>query len=181
MSTLRGFAAFRAWSRSVPGAELDTLCHDFYASNPACRDPCGLGSSYGGATLSWSSKSVDFITLFTEDLERSKGFYQDVFGLRPIFEDDNSAVFRFANTGINVLRAGLVSPAAVADRNAGTRLVFTIGVDDVDAVCAELAARGVELLNGPLNRPWGVRTASFTDPGGHVWEVAQELPRADGS
>jgi catechol 2,3-dioxygenase-like lactoylglutathione lyase family enzyme len=75
--------------------------------------------------LSWSSKSVDFITLFTEDLERSKGFYHDVFGLRPIFEDDNSAVFRFANTGINVLRAeaaaGLVSPAAVADRNAGTR------------------------------------------------------------
>jgi lactoylglutathione lyase len=39
----------------------------------------------------------------------------------------------------------------------------------------------VELLNGPLNRPWGVRTASFTDPGGHIWEVAQELPRSDGS
>jgi uncharacterized glyoxalase superfamily protein PhnB len=39
----------------------------------------------------------------------------------------------------------------------------------------------VELLNGPLNRPWGVRTASFTDPGGHIWEVAQELSRADGS
>jgi uncharacterized glyoxalase superfamily protein PhnB len=94
-------------------------------------------------------------------------------------------VFRFANTGINVLRteaAGeLVSPGAVASPNAGARLVFTIGVDDVDAVCAELAAHGVELLNGPLNRPWGVRTASFTDPGGHIWEVAQEVPRADGS
>ena len=55
--------------------------------------------------MSWSSKSVDFITLFTEDLERSKAFYQDVFGLRLIFEDENSAVFRFANTSINVLRA----------------------------------------------------------------------------
>ena len=135
--------------------------------------------------MSWSSKSVDFITLFTEDLERSKAFYQDVFGLGLIFEDENSAVFRFANTGINVLRADaaseLVSPEAVASPNAGARLVFTIGVDDVDAVCAELAARGVELLNGPLNRPWGVRTASFTDPGGHIWEVAQEVPRADGS
>jgi catechol 2,3-dioxygenase-like lactoylglutathione lyase family enzyme len=73
--------------------------------------------------VSWSSKSVDFITLFTEDLERSKAFYQDVFGLRLIFEDENSAVFRFANTSINVLRADaaaqLVSPGAVADRNAG--------------------------------------------------------------
>ena len=53
--------------------------------------------------MSWSSKSVDFITLFTEDLERSKAFYQDVFGLRLIFEDENSAVFRFANTGINTI------------------------------------------------------------------------------
>lgn len=134
--------------------------------------------------MSWSSKSIDFITLFTENLERSKGFYQDVFGLRLIFEDENSAVFRFANTGINLLRAesagGLVSPGSVASRDAGARLVFTINVDDVDVVCAELAARGVELLNGPVNRPWGVRTASFTDPGGHVWEIAQELPRADG-
>jgi len=135
--------------------------------------------------VSWSSKSIDFITLFTEDLERSKGFYQDVFGLRLIFEDENSAVFRFANAGINLLRAesagNLVSPGTVASRDAGARLVFTIGVDDVDAVCAELAVHGVELLNGPVNRPWGVRTASFTDPGGHIWEVAQELARADGS
>jgi len=28
--------------------------------------------------------------------------------------------------------------------------------------------RGVALLNGPMNRPWGVRTASFADPGGHI-------------
>ena len=135
--------------------------------------------------MSWSSKSIDFITLFTEELEQSKAFYQDVFGLRLIFEDENSAVFRFANTGINLLRAEaaseLVNPGTVAGRDGGARLVFTIGVDDVDAVCAELAAHGVDLLNGPVNRPWGVRTASFTDPGGHIWEIAQELSRADGS
>ena len=135
--------------------------------------------------MSWSSKSIDFITLFTEELEQSKAFYQDVFGLRLIFEDENSAVFRFANTGINLLRAEaageLVNPGAVAGRDVGARLVFTIGVNDVDAVCAELAAHGVDLLNGPVNRPWGVRTASFTDPGGHIWEIAQELSRADGS
>jgi len=39
--------------------------------------------------------------------------------------------------------------------------------------CAELAARGVTLLNGPIDRPWGVRTASFQDPGGHIWEIAK--------
>ena len=48
----------------------------------------------------------------------------------------------------------------------------TIEVHDVDTMCAELARRGVELLNSPMTRPWGIRTASFRDPGGHIWEVA---------
>jgi len=135
--------------------------------------------------MSWSSKSIDFITLFADDLERSTAFYREVFGLSLIYQDENSAVFRFANTGINLLRSGaagdLIRPGAVARQDAGARLVFTIDVDDVDEVCAELSARGVELLNGPVNRPWGRRTASFTDPGGHIWEIAEDLALADGS
>ncbi|HPM51986.1 MAG TPA: hypothetical protein PK282_07100, partial [Rhodoglobus sp.] len=30
----------------------------------------------------------------------------------------------------------------------------------------------VEQLNGPVDRPWGIRTAAFADPAGHVWEIA---------
>jgi lactoylglutathione lyase len=135
--------------------------------------------------VSWSLKSVDVVTLFVEDLGRAKAFYRDVFGLPVAYEDENSAFFRFHNMGVNLLAAGaapeLIEPAAVARREAGSRLVLTIGVDDVDAVCAELAAAGVELLNGPVNRPWGIRTASFADPGGHIWEIAQDLPSAGSS
>jgi uncharacterized glyoxalase superfamily protein PhnB len=40
-------------------------------------------------------------------------------------------------------------------------------------MCAVLGERGVALLNGPIDRPWGIRTASFMDPGGHIWEIAQ--------
>jgi catechol 2,3-dioxygenase-like lactoylglutathione lyase family enzyme len=129
-------------------------------------------------------KSIDAITLFVEDLERSKLFYNDVFGLPTSFEDENSAVFKFGNTLINLLgipaARGLIEPRVVADPGAGARAQFTIPVDDVDAACAELKARGVELLNGPMDRAWGIRTASFTDPGGHIWEIAQPLPRAEG-
>jgi catechol 2,3-dioxygenase-like lactoylglutathione lyase family enzyme len=127
-----------------------------------------------------SPKSIDAITLFVEDLERSKLFYQKVFGLPVFFEDDNSAVFRFENTLINLLQISaardLIEPGIVAEPGAGSRFQLTIPVDDVDAACAELAARGVELMNGPMNRPWGLRTASFADPGGHIWEIAQRLP-----
>lgn len=69
----------------------------------------------------------------------------------------------------------LIAPEVVASRKNGSRFQFTIRVDDVDAVCAELKAHGVAILNGPMDRPWGVRTASFTDPGGHIWEIAQQL------
>ncbi len=125
--------------------------------------------------------SIDAITLFVEDLERSKLFYRNVFGLSAFFEDDNSAVFKFETTLINLLKipaaVDLIKPGVVAGPGAGSRFQLTVPVDDVDAACVELAARGVELLNGPMNRPWGIRTASFMDPGGYIWEIAQPLPR----
>jgi uncharacterized glyoxalase superfamily protein PhnB len=49
-----------------------------------------------------------------------------------------------------------------------------VSVEDVDAACRELAGLGVALLNGPMDRPWGIRTAAFADPDGHVWEFAQD-------
>lgn len=60
----------------------------------------------------------------------------------------------------------------MATRDAGVRFQFTLFVDDVDAMFEELKERGVDLLNGPMDRPWGIRTASFRDPGGHIWEIA---------
>ena len=129
--------------------------------------------------MSESLKSVGAITLFVEDTQRSKAFYADVFDLPVIYEDENSAVFRFENMVVNLLEIpaahGLIDPAVVADRDAGSSFQLTIWVDDADAVCADLAKHGVALLNGPMNRAWGMRTASFTDPDGHIWEIAQEL------
>jgi lactoylglutathione lyase len=135
--------------------------------------------------VSASLKSVGAITLFVEDPQRSKSFYQDVFDLPAVYEDENSAAFKFENMIVNLLRIPaaheLIDPAPVADREAGSRFQLTIWVDDADAVCAELATRGVALLNGPMDRAWGMRTATFTDPDGHIWEIAQELTGAQGS
>lgn len=125
---------------------------------------------------SWPG-GIGAITLFVEDLEATKRFYCEIFGLPITFEDDDSAVFDFGNTIINLLKTTaapeLIEPAVVASRGAGSRLQLTIQVDDVDAMCAELTTRGVELLNGSMDWPWGVRTASFSDPGGHIWEIAK--------
>ena len=67
----------------------------------------------------------------------------------------------------------MIAPAPVAASADGVRSQFTLGVEDVDATCEQLRERGVELLNGPMDRPWGIRTAGFRDPSGHIWEIAQ--------
>jgi catechol 2,3-dioxygenase-like lactoylglutathione lyase family enzyme len=117
--------------------------------------------------------------LFVEDLQRSKQFYADVFDVPMVYEDASSAVFKFGTAMINLLATtaahGLIEPAPVAGRDAGSRLQLSIFVDDVDAVCNELAGRGVDFINGPMDREWGMRTACFADPAGHIWEIAQEL------
>lgn len=121
------------------------------------------------------------ITLFVEDLRRTRLFYQDVLGLEIVFEDVNSTAFDLAGTIVNLLRVSaaheLIEPAGVGPRDAGARCQLTIEVPDVDAACAELGSRGVTLVNGPMDRPWGVRTACFADPAGHLWEFAAPLAR----
>lgn len=121
-------------------------------------------------------KGVGAVTMFVEDLNQAKEFYLDVFGVPLVHEDDASAVFKFGSLMINLLvttaAPELIEPAVVAAPDAGSRFVLSVEVDDVDAVCALLADRGVELLNGPIDRPWGLRTASFRDPSGHIWEIA---------
>jgi catechol 2,3-dioxygenase-like lactoylglutathione lyase family enzyme len=120
---------------------------------------------------------VGAITLFAEDLAETKLFYERTFGSPAVFEDDVSAVFALGDTLINLLDVkeapGLIAPALVAGRDAGARVQFTINVKDVDATCKDLERRGVELLNGPMDRPWGIRTAAFRDPAGNVWEIAK--------
>jgi catechol 2,3-dioxygenase-like lactoylglutathione lyase family enzyme len=121
---------------------------------------------------------IGAITLFVENVSRAKEFYARVFELPLIFEDGVSAVFQFENTIVNLLKSTeaneLIAPAKVSTQP-GARFQLTIWVNDADASVADLEAKGVSLINGPLDRAWGQRTACFADPDGHLWEIAQHL------
>jgi lactoylglutathione lyase len=127
---------------------------------------------------SWE-KEIGAITLFTEDVDRAKDFYQRAFDLQPAHEDETGVMFRLTNTLLFLTTSSeapnLIAPAVVGNPGNGPRQVFAIIVDDVDAVCAELGTKGVALLNGPDDRSWGMRTANIQDPDGNVWEIATEM------
>lgn len=124
----------------------------------------------------WAEK-VFANTLFVSDLATSKDFYARIFEKTPMFEDENSAVFQFGDLLINLLSQSeapsLIAPALVASKESGSRFQLTIQVADVDAQAIRLAGLGVPLINGPIDRPWGIRTVLFSDPDGHLWELAQ--------
>lgn len=127
-------------------------------------------------------REIGAITLFVPDLDRATEFYQEVFGLPAGGMDAETTMFRFKNVLVFLHKAATAQvpvPEVRAEAHKGAGQ-FAIIVDDVDAVCAELTGRGVEVITGPADRPWGMRTVTFADPAGNIWEIAQELP-ADGS
>lgn len=119
----------------------------------------------------------EVVTLFVPDIAATRAFYERVFAVEVIDASDVSAVFAFSGTMINLL-AQSQAPTLVEPQPLGTngaRMLLTIRVDDVDLECSRLEELGVALLNGPIDRPWGRRTAAFADPAGHVWELAQVI------
>jgi catechol 2,3-dioxygenase-like lactoylglutathione lyase family enzyme len=127
-------------------------------------------------------RQIGAMTLFVPDLAEAQKFYTDAFGLDVRLLDDDSAMLRFEDTFVFLRRVAAAAaplPEAVEEAANGAGQLAII-VDDVDGVCADITSRGIQLLTGPADRDWGMRTATFADPGGYIWEIAQEIPSADG-
>ena len=60
--------------------------------------------------------------------------------------------------------------------NVSTTQVF---VADLAATCAMLVTTGGELVDVPVEQPWGVRQAVVVDPGGQRWVLTQHLRDTD--
>jgi catechol 2,3-dioxygenase-like lactoylglutathione lyase family enzyme len=123
-------------------------------------------------------KEIGAMTLLVGDLERSKTFYREVFDLSPLHEEEDSIVLRLKNMYLMLHHdPAHRSPGGhvldLAQDGAGQ---FAIIVEDVDAVYAELDERGVTMISGPADRDWGMRTVTFADPDGYIWEIAQDVP-----
>jgi catechol 2,3-dioxygenase-like lactoylglutathione lyase family enzyme len=131
--------------------------------------------------MAHSLKTVNVITLFVDDLQRSKEFYERVFNITAADEGDATVIFRLENLFLRLLTRGeaereTFGQVPLADSDSGAGFQLAIFVDDTDALCAELAELGVSIAYGPVDRPWGVRNAAFRDPDGHIWVVSADIP-----
>ena len=119
--------------------------------------------------------SVSVITLFVEDPLRSRAFYEGIFDIAGVDEGHGTVIFRLGNLFLRLLERGeaageMLGHVSIADPRAGATSQVAFSVDDVDAFCEQLSERGVPIVYGPVDRPWGMRNAAFADPDGHVWQ-----------
>jgi len=125
--------------------------------------------------MTWD-KRIGVIDMYIEDVEGTRAFYERAFGLLAQRHPDGLVYFTFGETIMHLRHVGsaaeFIGPARAATGKDGSRGVFTIFTENVDAVCSELTDRGVALLNGPTGRWWGIRNACFADPSGQIWEIA---------
>ena len=126
-------------------------------------------------------KSVNVITLFVEDELRSKEFYEQIFDVVGVDEGHGTVIFPFDNLFVRLLRreeadSEMLGSVPVGDGHAGRTVQLAFRVEDTDTLCGELAQRGISIVYGPVDRPWGVRSAAFLDPDGHVWQFSSDIP-----
>jgi catechol 2,3-dioxygenase-like lactoylglutathione lyase family enzyme len=132
--------------------------------------------------MAQSLKSVNVITLFVEDQLRSKAFYEQIFDVVGVDEGHGTVIFQFDNLFLRLLRreeaeSEMLGQVPVGDARAGTTVQLAFRIEDADTLCRELAERGISIVYGPVNRPWGVRSAAFVDPDGHVWQFSSDIPQ----
>jgi uncharacterized glyoxalase superfamily protein PhnB len=73
--------------------------------------------------------------------------------------------------------AEMVGEAALGQhQGAGHEVLLCVDVEDVDAVYKTLMDKGVAFLKPPKDQPWGIRSAYFADPEGHLWELRRQIP-----
>ncbi|TQF02474.1 VOC family protein [Kitasatospora acidiphila] len=126
-----------------------------------------------------------------DDHEKALAFYRDVLGLE-VRSDIGFEGMRWVTVASPdqpdveiVLEPPVADPHATeADRQAAAELMakgqlrgVIFRTDDCDALFEKIRASGAEVLQEPMDQPYGVRDFAFRDPSGNMLRFNQ--PRAE--
>lgn len=130
--------------------------------------------------------SFKYCPVTVDDVDAAIAFYRDVLGLE-LLNDVASDDWRWVSLGFAGqpgLAIVLSAPGAgrsPEDGDALHRLIakgsgpgpFVFGTDDLDATFEAIRASGAEVLQEPMEQPWGPRDCAFRDPAGNMVRFTQ--------
>lgn len=110
--------------------------------------------------------------LQTDRVDDNRAFYVDFLGF-----DQLMNLGWIATYGAPEMPTAQIS---VIERDATALMLadISIEVDDADAYHAEATRRGVEIVYGPVDEPWGVRRFFVRDPNGKIINIVAHSARS---
>ena len=135
-----------------------------------------------GRKVSYMDIKVSHCFIAVDDHDKALGFYRDVLGLE-VRNDVGFEGMRWVTVGSPlqpdidiVLEPPLADPnASPVDKQAAAELLakgmlrgVLFSTEDVDATFEHIRASGAEVLQEPMDQPYGVRDCAFRDPAGNL-------------
>lgn len=130
--------------------------------------------------------SLQYSHITVNDIDAALVFYRDGLGLE-VKSNVESGEHRWVTLGTNTqpgLEIVLSDPHAGRSPADGDMIqeLLTKGVmpmtvfstDDLDGVFEKVRATGAEVLQEPIEQPWGPRDCAFRDPSGNMIRLSQQ-------
>ncbi|CAN5367469.1 VOC family protein [soil metagenome] len=134
------------------------------------------------------SIALRFTNVTVNDVDEAIGFYRDALGLT-VQNDVKSGEYRWvtlgtdAQPGLGIVISEPHAGRSQADGDAmqellvkGSLPLLVFSSDDVDATFEKVRASGAEVLQEPMDQPWGPRDCAFRDPSGNTVRISQAIP-----
>jgi len=108
--------------------------------------------------------SIEWIILVTYNYQKAVSFYRDLLSFKVLREvvGEEFCQFKLNNCYLEYL-----------GRSGGNAIYTLPESENIDKDYEILKSKGVNFIKTPVTQPWGQRTAYFTDPDGHIWEIQQ--------
>jgi predicted enzyme related to lactoylglutathione lyase len=135
--------------------------------------------------------NISHCFIAVHDHEKALAFYRDVLGLE-VRNDVGFEGMRWVTVGLPsqpgveiVLEPPSADPnASPADKQAlesllakGMLRAVIFSTDDCDATFEHIRASGAEVIQEPIDQPYGVRDCAFRDPSGNMLRFNQKLKK----
>lgn len=129
--------------------------------------------------------ALQYCNITVNDVDEAIAFYRDALGL-DVQNDVSSGKYRWvtlgsdAQPGLGIVLSEPHAGRSPADGDAlqelltkGVLPMLVFSADDIDATFEKVRASGAEVLQEPIDQPWGPRDCAFRDPSGNTVRISQ--------
>lgn len=121
-------------------------------------------------------QQISVITLGVRDLARSRRFYAEGFGWKPVFENEEIIFYQMngfmLGTWLRHALAADMQRKDLADQGAFSLAHNVASREDVQTIIDHLSRFGGRVLRSADEPPHGGMRGYIADPDEHVWEIA---------